>query len=224
MLRKPINIAIVHGHTIFRKALKDYLSQQSGVQITIQSADITDLLSKLKSVYVHVVIMDIFLPQVNSLEAVKMIRDTHPDIKIIILSMHTNMSLLSELMEAGVYGILSRGDEPDELTHAIVSAAEGRIYQSKLLTEVLYWNKQSSLSRYNESYPVLLNERERLLIQMLWEEKTNKEIAEQLFLSIRSVEKIRQDLKEKINVKSTVGLFKYALQNKIIRIAIPSFS
>jgi DNA-binding NarL/FixJ family response regulator len=224
MLLQSVNVAVVDDHTLFRKALKNYLSEQSRFQIIIQSPDIPDLLNKLKSAHVHVLVMDFFMPKINGLEATTLIRNEYPDIKILILSMCTDMNLLSDLLDAGVYGIVSKTDEPEELVRAINSAYEGRIFQSKLLTELMYWNRHLDIIKYNDSPNVILNDREKVILQLLWEEKSNKEIAEHLFLGIRSVEKIRQDLKEKLAVKSTVGLLKYAIDNKIIKINTPLHS
>jgi len=139
--------------------------------------------------------------------------------------MCTDVSLLNDLLDAGVYGILSKTDEPEELIRAILSVSEGKIYRNKLFTEVLYWNKQIDIKKYNgNGSDVMLNEREKKVLQLLWDEKNNKEIAEHLFLGVRSVEKIRQDLKEKLNIKSTVGLLKYAINKKIIKINAQSYS
>jgi DNA-binding NarL/FixJ family response regulator len=222
MLFPLINIAIVDDHTIIRKVLKNFLAEQKGFNIIIQSPDIPDLLNKLKNSPVNVLVMDVLMPQITGFEAAKLISDEYPNIKIVVLSMCTDMRLLSDLLEAGVYAILSKSAEPDELVRAITSAAEGRIYQSKLLTDLMYWDKQRGIQKSNIPSPILLSEREKVVLRLLWEEKSNKEIAEHLFLGIRSVEKIRQDLKEKIGAKSTVGLLKYAIDNTIIKIASTS--
>ena len=217
MLTELINVAIVDEHTLFRKTLQYYISEQQNINVVIQSPDIHDLLSRLKNTTVHILLMDISNPQLNTYEAIELIQSQYPDIKILILSMCTDMELLSNLMDFGVYGILSKADEPEELMQAIVSLSRQKLYKSKIFTEVMYWNKQHC--PVNRGHvDIALNEREKEVIQLLWEEKSNKEIAEHLFLGIRSVEKIRQDMKEKLSVKSTVGLFKYAINNKIIGI------
>jgi DNA-binding NarL/FixJ family response regulator len=217
MQSKIINLAIVDDHTLFRKTLKNYLSEQSNINVVIQSPDISDLLTKLKDFYVHVLLMDIFMPKINGNEAVKIIKEEYPDIKILVLSMCTNFDLLSDLLDAGVYGIISKAEEPEELLHAIRSLAEHRIYRSKLFTEVMYWNKQNDIRTKNDAGHIILSDREKEILFLLWEEKSNKEIADHLYLSIRSVEKIRQGMKEKVGVKSTVGLIKYAINKKIIK-------
>jgi DNA-binding NarL/FixJ family response regulator len=217
MLTELINVAIVDDHTLFRKTLQYYIAGQHNINVVIQTSDIFELLSKLKNTQVHVLLLEICMPHLSAHEAIGLIHSQYPDIKILILSMCTDMDLLSNLMDGGVYGILSKTDEPDELIQAILSLSQQKLYKSRIFTEVMYWNKQHyPINRHHAD--IALNKREKEVIQLLWEEKSNKEIAEHLFLGIRSVEKIRQDMKEKLSLKSTVGLFKYGITNKIIEI------
>ncbi|OQP54231.1 DNA-binding response regulator [Niastella yeongjuensis] len=211
-----INVAIVDDHTLFRKTLKAYITEQRNLNVVISSPDVPDLLNKLKDFTVHVLIMDVYMPKVSGNEAVNLIRSKYPDIKILVLSMCTDMDLLSDMLDAGVYSIISKADEPEELIRAITSLSEQRIYRNKMFTDLMYWNKQNTIKTYSYLRPIALNDREKEILGLLWEEKSNKEIADHLFLSIRSIEKIRQDLKEKIGVKSTIGLLKYAIEKKII--------
>jgi DNA-binding NarL/FixJ family response regulator len=213
---KAINVAIADDHTMFRKILKNYLSEQKNINVVLQSSNLTDLLRKLKDHYVHILLINIHTPQLNLQDPLKKIRSLYPHTKILILSMCNDMDLLSELLDLDVSGYISRNDEPEDLLRAIIALTEHRIYRSQLFTEVLYWNKQYNPQALNGYLTIALNEREKEIIRLLWEEKSNKEIADTLFLSVRSVEKIKQDLKEKLGVKSTVGLLKYALNNKII--------
>lgn len=220
MLSKLTNVAIVDDHTLFRKTLNNFLSSQENVQVVVQSPDIPDLLDKLKQEHVDILIMDLFMPKLFGNDAVKIIQAEYPEVRILVLSMCTDMELLSSLLDAGVCGILSKTDEPEELIQAIVALSEQRIFRSKLFTEAMYWNKQNNFKK-GGAPDVPLNDREREVLQLLWEEKSNKEIADHLFLSVRSIEKIRQDMKEKLGVRSTVGLLKFAIARKIIRLHSP---
>ncbi|AEV98662.1 DNA-binding response regulator [Niastella koreensis] len=224
MLSKLINIAIVDTHTLFRKTLKNYISDQRNMNVVIQSPNISDLLSKLKDFEVHILLMEVYVPEQNGVDAVKNIKSKYPDIKILALSTCTEMNSLNELLDAGVYGIISKTDEPDELIRAIEAISEKGIYRSALFTEIMYWNKQHNLMSNKETTTVSLNKRESEMLQLLWEEKSNKEIAGYLYLSVRSVEKIRQDLKEKLGVKSTIGLIKYGINKKIIKVTSPVYT
>lgn len=218
MLQTPVNLAIVDDQTLFRKTLKNYLSEQKNINVVIQSPDIPDLLQKLNGYNIHILLIDLFLPNINGLDAIKMIKNEYPDIKIVVLTTCNEMNILSQLQDSSVYAILSKSDEPEELINAITSAVQHRIYRSKLLTDAMYWSKQIGLRNKNDLHAVL-SDREKEILQLLWEEKSNKEIATHLFLSIRSIEKIRQDMKEKLNIKSTIGLLKYAINKQVIHIS-----
>jgi DNA-binding NarL/FixJ family response regulator len=222
MLFNPINIAIVDDHALFRKTLKNFLSEQENLHVAVQASDIFDLLNKLKTSSIDVLLMDVFLPVLNGNEALKTIRIEHPDIKILMLSMSHDMDLISDLLDAGIHGYVSKSEEPEELLQAIQAVSENRIYRNRIFTEALYWNKQNNIKTDINLSHASLNEREKKILQLIWEEKSNKEIANELFLGVRSVEKIRQDLKEKIGARSTVGLLKYAITKKIIGIDMRS--
>jgi DNA-binding NarL/FixJ family response regulator len=216
MLSKTINLAIVDDHALFRKTLKNYLSEQENLHVAVQAADIFELFSKLKEASIDVLLMDIFLPELSGNEALKAIRSEYPDMKILVLSVNMDMDMISDLLDAGIQAYISKADEPEELLQAIQAVAGNRIYRNRIFTEALYWNKQNNKKAYTDDPHTSLNEREKKMLQLIWEEKSNKEIADELFLGIRSVEKIRQDMKEKIGVKSTVGLLKYAINRRII--------
>jgi DNA-binding NarL/FixJ family response regulator len=216
MSPEPINVAIVDDHTLFRRLLKGYIAEQENMNIVAVSPDMSDLLRKLPGSNAHILVMDLFMPGMSGFDAVKAIKSKYPDTKILVLSMCTDMNLLSDLLDLGVYGILSKSDEPEELVRAINSISEQRIYRSKLFTEAMYWSKQVNVKTETDFSDIPLNERERKILELLWDEKSNKEIAAELFLSVRSIEKMRQDLKEKLGIKSTIGLLKYAINKKII--------
>ena len=211
-----IKIALADEHTLFRKLLKNYLSEQENINVIIQAADVFDLLDKLKDFSVDILLLDIFMTKWNVSDALKVIRNQYPEIKVLILSTCTDLEIINDLLDAGIYGYISKEDEPEELLRAITMVASNRIYRNGLFTEALYWNKQNNIVIGRHEPVVVLNEREKKILQLLWEEKSNKEIANQLFLSIRSIEKIRQDMKEKLGVGSTVGLLKYGIARKVI--------
>lgn len=221
-----INIAIADDHTLVRKALKDFLSRQRDMHVVIQASDAVELLNELEKVSVDVLVMDVFMPQMNGHEALKLIRRQYPEIKVIALSMSTDLYLINDLLDIGLHAYISKSDEPESLLQAIISVSENKLYRNHLFTEALYLNKQISTRRSTSRNHVIFDEREKKVLQLLWEEKSNKEIANEIFLSVRSIEKIRQDMKEKLEAKSTIGLLKYALRNNIIEIhksPVPKF-
>jgi DNA-binding NarL/FixJ family response regulator len=216
MLLKPTTLAIVDDHALFRKVLKNYLSEQRNVHVAVQASNMFELFTRLKNYSVDMVLLDVFMPGTNGFDAIKSLHEEYPSLKILVLSMSVDMDLISDMLDMGIYGYISKADEPEELLLAIKSVSENRIYRNRLFTEALYWNKQNNINGFPES-STSINEREQRILQLIWEEKSNKEIADELFLGVRSVEKIRQDLKEKVGAKSTIGLLKYAIRKKLIK-------
>lgn len=211
-----IKVGIADDYTLFRKTLADYITQQPGITVALQATSAQELCNQLKTTAVDLIVMDLFLPESNVIDTLQFIRTNFADIKIIILSDCTDLDLISTLLDVGIHAYISKADEPENLMHAIQAVHENKIYRNKFFTEALYWNKQNTVTTDTSRRKVMLDERERRVIQLMWEEKSNKEIADAIFLSVRSVEKIRQDMKEKIGAKTVAGIFKYALRYKLI--------
>ena len=216
MLSEKINFAITDDHTLFRKTLVDFLQKQPDLNVVAQTSSYEELFLYLPSTKIDILIMDIFTPTINAQEALQLIHHDYPDIKVIILSMCSDPNILNDLLDLGVHAIVSKSDEPTELLNAAFSVATKSIYQNKLFTDILYWNKQQNIEKNKITKEISLNEREKAIIRMIWEEKSNKEISERLFLGVRSIEKIRQDIKEKLDVKTTVAVLKFAIREGII--------
>jgi DNA-binding NarL/FixJ family response regulator len=212
-----IRLAIVDDHLLFRKALSNYLAEQVNIRIVINVPDLETLVDKLKHYSIDVLLLDILLPGPVSYETIKKIQLEYPRTKILILSMCNDLGVLSDLLDLGVHGCVSKADDPEELFTAINTIATNKIYRNKLFTDALYYNRQSNI-QLNARDGNVLNDREKKILQLIWEEKSNKEIADHFFLSIRSIEKIRQDIKDKLNLKSTIGLLKYAIRKRIVDI------
>src|SRR5690348_11724871 len=115
MLLTKINLAIADDHTLFRKILVDFLQKQPELNVVLQTASYEELLVRLPNVKIDILFMDIITPTIHAEEALQLIRRDYPDIKVIILSMCSNPKILNELLELGVYAIISKSDEPGEL-------------------------------------------------------------------------------------------------------------
>jgi DNA-binding NarL/FixJ family response regulator len=214
---KPVSLAIADDQALGRTTLKLYLSGKNGINVVALASNLSDLLNSLKVTLVDVLLIDLFLPGFNGSDAIKAIRNECSDIKILVLSESMDLDLIGDLLDSGIYGYISKTDDPDDLLRAIKIVSGGDIYRNRFFTEAFYLKSQNSARTYSEKSSVMLNEREKKILRLIWEEKSNKEIADELLLGIRSVEKLRQDLKEKIGVKSTVGMLKYAIRAKIIK-------
>lgn len=218
MLKSEIRLALVNRHTLFREMLKNFFSQFENMNIVVEASDPTELINNLKNIPIDIALVDFSTSNTTLNETLKNIRNEYPRIRIIVLSENMDLYLINDLLDIGIHGYVSQADGLEELTQAIISVSEGRIYRNKILTEALYINKEHIIETYKDGHLVTFTEREKKILQLMWEEKSNKDIANVLFLGVRSIEKIRQDMKEKIAVKSTIGLMKYALRNKLINI------
>jgi DNA-binding NarL/FixJ family response regulator len=216
MSEKKHRLAIADDHVLFRKTLIDYLSRDKNIDIVFDASDGAELITLLKRNSIDILLIDIFMPRISGNDALTIIRNEYPEIKVIVLTMSTDILLVNDLLDIGIHGYISKADDPEELFKAIHCASDNRIYRDKIFTEALYWGTQNNIKTNTRESRASFDQREKTIVQLLWEEKSNKEIADSLFLSVRSIEKIRQDLKEKLGVKTTVGLLKYALTKKII--------
>ena len=186
------------------------------MEVILQATNGDALHRQLTITPVDLVVLHFSLPELNIIDTLQRIRHDFTDIKIIILSACTDLDLISSLLDLGIHAYISKADEPENLLHAIRAVYENKIYRNRFFTEALYWNKQNNAAADTGRKKIMLDERERKIIQLLWKEKSNKEIADAIFLSVRSVEKIRQDMKEKVGAKTVAGLFRYALKYNII--------
>jgi DNA-binding NarL/FixJ family response regulator len=212
-MQRKIRVALLDDHTLFRKTIKDYINSRNDMEVRIEVPTLQQLLTELEHKPVDIIVMDFYMPDVNGLNALKVVRRSHTNIKVLFLSMCQDVSIVRKLLDEGIFAYLSKSDEPEDLITAILSAQNNKVYRNKLFTEALYWNNESNLVGKND---MSFNEREKKVLQLMWQEKNNQEIADELFLSVRSVEKIRQNMKSKLGVKSTIGLLKYAFENMLV--------
>jgi DNA-binding NarL/FixJ family response regulator len=201
-----VKLAMVDEGTLFIKILRSYLSGQFNIQVTLHAVNFSSLVEKDFDI-----LLINLLRQENTVSMLRQLRQAREPVRTLVLAPAEDLCLISELLDLGVYGVVSANDDPEELLRAITTIAAGDMYRNRLVTDALYWRRQ-------QEQDLELSVREQKVLQLLWEEKSNKEIAQELFLSVRSVEKIRQDLKDKLDIKSTVGLLKYGVYKKIIAI------
>jgi len=216
MFLKPVDIAILDDNVLFRKVLINYLSNYKDIKIIFQWDDFFESHNDLLLYQPEIIIINNLKP---TFDTVSMLRDFHKKytgVRILLTSVDFGMAQVRDFLKIGIYGCLSKEDEPFELIKAIQSLTQGKIYRNNLLTEALYLNQYLNIDEKPDQTAQNLSEREKTVLQMIWDESDNKSIAAKLFLSVRSVEKIRQDVKERLGVKTTLGLIKYAMKERII--------
>jgi DNA-binding NarL/FixJ family response regulator len=208
-----IRIAILDDHQIVIDGLRLLLENQSHFEIVGQFNRGQELLDALAALKADIVITDILMPEMDGLEVAMRLKDQFPDIKVIALSMNGEGPLAEKMIEqAEVAGYVLKTTNKSELTEAIESVYAGdTFYAKEILDELKNFQK---IKQENESINLTIREIE--IIQCIASDLTNKQIADQLFISERTVETHRKNIFRKTNIHSAVGLVEFARKRKLI--------
>lgn len=213
-----IKYAIVDDHKLFRSGVKAVLLDDSQLECVFEAGDGQELLDKLKTHSVDVILLDYQMPHLNGLEALTTIRRENSKVKVLMLSMHHEEQRILELMKAGANGYLLKTAEAREIHDAITSVANAEYYFNDVVSVALLRKiieqEASDRKRPNE---IKLTPRETDVLLLICKEMTAAEIAEELKLSTRTVEGLRSTLMEKIQVKNVAGLVMYAFRSGMVR-------
>ncbi len=207
-----IRVFLADDHKIFRQGLRGLIAEEQDMTIAGEAEDGRDAIAQIGQLEPDVVIMDIGMPALNGIEATRQIKRDLPKTRIIALSMHTDEKYVAEMLRAGAVGYLCKKCEADELLLAIRTVVAGQTYLSPAISETLVESYVRSATATPESAFSQLTDREREILQLLVEEKSIKQIASDLNLSIKTVHAHREHLMKKLNVQTVAGLTKYALR------------
>ena len=209
-------ICLADDHTIFRKALKEVISNKEGIQVIFDAENGEELIRKLQDHQADIVLLDLFMPVISGKEAIAYIKEHYPAIKIIVISACQDLAIINSVLEMGLHAYLSKTADVSELWEALEQVKINKLYENKLLKQTLYWQAHQRLTQNDVYKQIKYNATHQKLFELLWQEKSTQEIAHELYMSVSSIEKLKQQLKEKIGAKSTIGLIKYALTKNII--------
>lgn len=205
-----MKILLVDDHTILLDGVKSLLSQEEGLQIVGQAGSAEAALEFLKKQDVDLIVTDYSMPGMDGLSLLNTVKRIAPNTKIILLSMHDEVHLVKEILKAGVNGYVLKKDTHKELLNAIRDVQNGKVYLSSDVNKMLITNLN------NPDEGKLLTDREREILKLIAKEYTNKDIAEELFISERTVETHRKNIFKKTGTNSLVGLIKFAYANNLI--------
>ncbi len=205
-------IILADDHKIMREGLRALLEKQQDFEVTAEAENGLDAVQLAKKLRPHIVIMDIGMPGLNGIEATRQITADVPSTKVIALSMHSDKRFVIEMLKAGVSAYLLKDSASEELVSAIRTVLADKPYLSPQITGVVLKDYLSTLSRTEPSAFTLLTPREREVLQLIAEGRTTKQIATALFVSVKTVDTHRQQLMEKLNLRSVAELTKYAIR------------
>lgn len=212
-----IRVFLADDHKVFREGIRLLLEKRLDMEVIGEADDGRETVTKVSQLMPDVVLMDITMPGLNGLEATRQIKQKYPSIKVLMLTMHETDQYLSEMLEVGACGYLVKTVTSQELASAIRAVHQGDVYLypsiARMLVEDFLRRGKSGEERasYNGLTP-----REREILRYIAEDKQNREIAQLLYISVRTVQAHRANLMEKLGAHDRTQLVKYAIRKGII--------
>ena len=216
---EPIKVLIADDHVLYRAGVKTALSSKNDVKVIAEADNGMHLLTMLKMTQPDVILLDIQMPVMDGITALPEIKKNWPHIKVIMLTMLEDHSMITKLMELGANSYLSKTSDIEVIYEAIKTCFEQDYFFNALTNKALLTNlKQRNLVTPQKlvQQEANLSDKEMLILKLMCQEKSTKEIADLVDLSPRTVEAIRDKLKVKTGAKSTAGLIMYAVKNNIL--------
>lgn len=218
MSEDTIHVAIAEDQRLFRECLVSLLNGFERIKVNVEVANGKELLANLYVVAPtpQVVLLDLTMPEMNGLETTRQLKKLFPDIKIIILSVHSEERHIVHMVSEGVNGYLVKNAELSEVVQAVNSVHEKGFYFNEAMLRAIHTGMANKHEKsYNPNSP--LTAREKEILELICQEHTTQEIAEKLFLSVRTVDGHRNNLLEKTGARNTAGLVIYALRHDLFK-------
>lgn len=212
-----IKVAIADDHKIFRDGIKMALSGKDYLKIIWEAEDGKDLIHKMRIKLPDVLLMDIRMPEMDGINAISLLRKEYEEVRIIVLTMYDDQEMISKMMEMGANAYLTKTTDPEEIYNAILTCMNDDFYFNDLLNKaVLMKLQQKKTTRQFYPTPIKFNEKEISILKLIAQDKTTEEISKEVYLSPRTIETIRQNMKTKVGAKTIAGLVMYGMRNKLI--------
>jgi DNA-binding NarL/FixJ family response regulator len=217
-----LRVLIADDHALVRAGFRVLLENLADVSVIAEAEDGRRALRIIQEINPDIVLMDISMPELNGLDATAQIVRDYPDIKVIILSMHTSEEYVLQALEVGAHGYILKDASINELELALRSVARNELFLSPAVSKHViqnYLNRTGDISKIDGKFSSMdsLTTRQREVLQLIAEGFTSQEIAERLFISVKTVEKHRYQIMERLDIHNIAGLVRYAVEKGIIR-------
>lgn len=203
-------IIIADDHTMFLEGITSLLNNVSEIEIVGKAVNGKEVLLLLEKTKTDIIVLDISMPEMDGIEVTKIIKKKYSNLKILILSTHSNSQMIAKLIRIGIDGYLLKNAEKDELLYAIQKINLGETYFSKEVA--IIHNEYETNFKQNLATTTELSNREKEILILIAKQYTAAEIAEKTFISLNTVNTHKRNLLSKLNVKNTAGLVKYAIE------------
>lgn len=211
-----IRILLVDDHTILREGVRTLLNTQEDMEVVGEAEDGEQAVNLVKKIRPDIVLMDIGLPGINGIEATKRIKRENPEVKVLVLSMHDNEEYIAPVFQAGASGYVLKRLASKELVSALRAVHQGHSILHPALTDTVFKNDstQENLSALKEDG---LTAREIEVLRLIAKGLTNQQIADELVISIKTVQAHRSNIMEKLDLHDRVELTRYAIRRGLIQ-------
>jgi DNA-binding NarL/FixJ family response regulator len=213
---KISTILLADDHDVVRAGVRDIIKNEKNIQIVGEARNGKELLSLLKKKLCDLAIIDITMPEMDGLEAMKKIHEMYPDVRILVFSFLKDYDHFHECIRHGASGYLLKDDVGSEVIVAIRALLQGKKYFSPSVSKMLVDKNIRSIDDGNNPSIEILTKREKEILQLIAKGLANKNIAAKLHISIRTVEHHRSNLSDKLGLKNTAALVTYAISKGII--------
>ncbi|MFN8345279.1 MAG: response regulator transcription factor [Spirosomataceae bacterium] len=215
-----IKVAITDDQVLFRRGIASIINTFEGISVVLEADNGRVLLDTLQTAeeLPDVVLLDLSMPELNGIETTKLLHADYPSVKIIILSVYGEDRFVTHLMELGVNAYLFKNVEPEEVDRAIRTVVDKDFYFNEAFLNAMksrLTNKRQKIL-LTDNIPSTLTAREIEVLKLICKQKTAQEIAEQLFISVRTVDGHRNNLLEKTGVRNSAGLVLFAIKHRLI--------
>ncbi len=220
-MQQIINVALVDDQILFREGIASLIKNEPGFSLTMEADNGLDFLAKLKSMndLPDILLMDMEMPGMDGMQLNDELRKTFPSIKVIVLSVHAGERLMARMIHAGASGYLLKNCNKDELLNALRSVYTNGFYITPGVLKAIQSPAANAKGITNiQSIPIELSPRESEVLQFICMEHSNAEIAEKLFISVRTVDGHRNNLLAKTGCHNTAGLVLFAVKHRIFEL------
>lgn len=214
---RTIKVLLAEDHTIVRKGIRSLLDAEADIEVVGEADNGREAIEKVEELQPDIVLMDHTMPILNGLEATRQIRKRFPEVKVLILTMHTSEEYVFEFLQAGASGYLVKQTAPTELVTAIQSVHQGDSFLSPSISKTVIagFIRHAEATEKEDNFDTL-TDREREILQLITEGYSTKDVAQQLHISVKTVATHKVNLMDKLDIHSMTELVKYAIRKGII--------
>jgi len=211
-----VRVLVVDDHEVVRQGIKMVLDSDPELDVVGEAASGEEAIERVRELSPNVVVMDISMPGLSGFEATRRIRESHPDVQVLALTVHDSEAYVFQMLQAGATGYVVKRAPSEEVIQAVKRANAGEAVLHPSVAKLLIRDYLTRVEHGEEVSYDTLSDREREILKLIAEGKTNKEIAEMLYLSVKTVQAHRANLMRKLGMHDRTELVKYAIRKGII--------